>query len=127
MDAKSVSLMPKRTCGYCGAKALNVCTRNDAAKICSIRDALLEEKDTPPAPVKSDAVVNSDGGTTDYYNLPEDVKDLQDLIEYKEMNFSIGNIFKACYRYGQKNSIDAAYDLRKMIWFAERELKRIQK
>lgn len=68
----------------------------------------------------------SDGGSTDYYNIPEGIKDLQGLIEYKNMNFAIGNIFKACYRMGRKEGNDDAYDLRKIIFFAERELKRIE-
>lgn len=67
----------------------------------------------------------SDGGSTDYYNIPEGCKDLQDLIEYNNMNFSIGNIFKACYRMGRKEGNDDAYDLRKIIFFAERELRRL--
>lgn len=68
----------------------------------------------------------SDGGSTDYYNIPEGIKDLQGLIEYKNMNFSVGNIFKACYRMGRKEGNDDSYDLRKIIFFAERELKRIE-
>ena len=60
-----------------------------------------------------------------YYELPEGAKELQDLIEYKDMNFALGNIFKAVYRLGQKPDNDRHYDLEKIIWFANRELKRI--
>lgn len=67
----------------------------------------------------------SDGGSTDYYDIPTDINDLQGLIEYKNMNFAIGNIFKACYRMGRKEGNDDAYDLRKIIFFAERELRRL--
>lgn len=67
----------------------------------------------------------SDGSSTDYYKIPEGSVDLIDLIEFKNMNFAVGNIFKACYRLGQKEGNDDAYDLRKIIFFAERELKRI--
>lgn len=67
----------------------------------------------------------SDGGSTDYYDIPEGVVDLQGLIEYKNMNFAVGNIFKACYRMGRKEGNDDSYDLRKIIFFAERELNRI--
>ncbi|WP_179295903.1 hypothetical protein [Mesorhizobium sp. WSM4312] len=45
-----------------------------------------------------------------------------DLIEHKRMGFSIGNIFKACYRLGSKDGTTRAYDLRKIIYFAQREL-----
>jgi len=64
-----------------------------------------------------------DGGTTSYYQLPDGIEQLQDLIEYRGMNFAVGNIFKATWRLGSGNS-DPLYDLRKIIWFAERELKR---
>jgi len=73
------------------------------------------------------AAVKSDGSSTDYYQLPEGAKDLLDLIEHKKMSFGIGNIFKACYRLGEKDGIDAAYDLRKIIFFAQRALERIEK
>jgi len=63
------------------------------------------------------------GSTPSQYSLPKDAKELQDLIEHRNMNFSIGNIFKACYRLGTKNKPE--YELNKIIWFANRELKRI--
>jgi hypothetical protein len=67
----------------------------------------------------------SNGWSTDYYQLPKDARELQDLIEYKNMNFSVGNIFKACYRLGDKEGTDALYDIRKIIWYATRELHRL--
>ncbi len=66
----------------------------------------------------------SDGGSTSYYKLPEGAKDLQDVIEAKNMNFAIGNIFKACYRLGEKDGTSADYDLNKIIFFAQREKAR---
>lgn len=69
----------------------------------------------------------SDGGSTSYYQLPSDAKELLDLIEHRKMNFSIGNIFKACYRLGSKEGVDDIYDLNKIIFFAEREKARIQR
>jgi hypothetical protein len=71
--------------------------------------------------------IKSDGGSTDYYKIPEFAKDLQDLIEHKHMSFSIGNIFKACYRMGEKDGTSTRYDLRKMIFFANRELDRLDR
>jgi hypothetical protein len=64
--------------------------------------------------------VKSDGGTTSYYELPPGAKELNDLIEYKNMNFALGNIFKACYRFGEKDGAEKTYDLNKIIYFAER-------
>jgi hypothetical protein len=66
----------------------------------------------------------SDGGSTDYYKLPEGATELLDLIEHKQMNFNVGNIFKAAYRLGEKAGNDLSYDLKKIIFFAERELAR---
>lgn len=78
---------------------------------------------TPSTPTK----VTSDGGSTSYYQLPEGATELNDLIEHKNMSFAQGNIFKAAYRLGEKNGIDSAYDLKKIIFFAERMLKNLEK
>lgn len=67
--------------------------------------------------------IKGDGGSTpSQYALPEGCSELQDLVEFKGMNFAIGNIFKAAYRMGSCNHADKEYDLKKIIWFAEREL-----
>jgi hypothetical protein len=66
------------------------------------------------------------GWSSGYYELPEGAKELQDLIEHRGMNFSVGNIFKACYRLGRKPGTDAVYDLQKIIWYAQRELHRLE-
>lgn len=62
----------------------------------------------------------SDGGSTSYYELPTNATELNDLIEYKNMSFALGNIFKACYRFGEKDAASRMYDLNKIIYFAER-------
>lgn len=62
----------------------------------------------------------SDGGSTNYYKLPTNATELNDLIEYKNMSFALGNIFKACYRFGEKDAASRLYDLNKIIYFAER-------
>ena len=71
-------------------------------------------------------MIESDGWSTRYYEIPEGAKELQDLIEHKAMNFARGNIFKACYRLGEKSGTDAVYDLNKIIWYGQRELARIR-
>lgn len=69
----------------------------------------------------------NDGGSADYYKLPPNAKELQDLIEAKNMNFAVGNIFKAAYRMDEEGTLsNKARDLRKIRWFADRELKRIE-
>lgn len=77
---------------------------------------------------KSDEVVSTSGGwSSDYYVLPEGAYELGDLIEHKNMNFNVGNIFKACYRLGNKGGTTVMYDLDKIKFFAEREIKRVAK
>jgi hypothetical protein len=68
--------------------------------------------------------MSNGGSTPEQYALPEWATELQDLIEHRNMNFAVGNIFKACYRMGLKN--DDLYEINKIIWFAERERDRIQ-
>jgi hypothetical protein len=85
----------------------------------------------PPLPLKFNtrhsAPVELPGGSTpSQYGLPEGAKDLQDLIEYRGMNFALGNIFKACYRQGVCKHSDRMRDFRKIIWFANRELARLK-
>jgi len=69
----------------------------------------------------------SNGKSTSYYNIPAGSVDLQDLIEYKNMSFSRGNIFKAVYRLGDKEGVDLEYDINKIIWFAKRLKKELKK
>lgn len=67
------------------------------------------------------------GNSSAYYKLPEYATDIQDLIEFRNMNFAQGNILKAIYRIGEKPGVDAIYDLEKIIWFANREINRLNK
>ena len=66
--------------------------------------------------------VASDGGPSEYYDFPEGCSTLNDLIEYKEMSFAQGNIFKAAYRLGNKEGIGLEYDLKKIKYYADRML-----
>ena len=70
--------------------------------------------------LRSAGAIKSDGGSTSYYELPEGASELNDLIEHKGMSFALGNIFKACYRFGEKDAASRLYDLNKIIFFAER-------
>ena len=67
------------------------------------------------------------GGSSNYYQLPKDAKEIADLIEHKDMSFNVGNIFKAAYRLGDKKGTTALYDIEKILWFAQRELDRVKK
>ncbi|WP_159953215.1 hypothetical protein [Rhizobium sp. 18065] len=61
--------------------------------------------------------IASDGGSSGYYVLPPEATELRHLIQARKMNFSIGNIFKACWRLGLKAGTEKYYDLRKMVFF----------
>ncbi|MBB5700700.1 hypothetical protein FHS76_000543 [Ochrobactrum daejeonense] len=78
-----------------------------------------------PDCTKPGAPISSDGGSTSYYELPQGATELNDLIEHKAMSFALGNIFKACYRFGEKDAASRMYDLNKIIYFAER-LKKVE-
>lgn len=68
----------------------------------------------------------SDGSTAKYYELPEFSKELQDLISYKDMNAQIGEIFRACYRYGEVDHSEKLRDAKKMKFYAEAEINRLE-
>lgn len=68
----------------------------------------------------------SDGSTASYYELPKNCAELQDLISYRNMNSQIGEIFRACYRYGQAAHSDMLRDAKKIKFYAEAEIKRLE-
>ena len=67
---------------------------------------------------------NNNGGASDWYSLPKKATTLQDLIEHRNMNGSVKDIFKACYRLGIKTE-DELRDLNKMAYYSLREIGRI--
>ena len=71
--------------------------------------------------------VISDGSTAMYYVLPKSANELQDLISHKNMNAQIGEIFRACYRYGEVSHSDMLRDAKKIKFYAEAEIKRLEK
>ena len=72
-------------------------------------------------------VGHNNGGSTDYYKLLG-MKDLQDIIENRNMNFAQGNILKAafCFNVGRHEGTSYERELNKIIYFANRELQRIK-
>ena len=67
---------------------------------------------------------NNNGGASGWYSLPKNANTLQDLIEHRNMNGSVKDIFKACYRLGIKTE-DELRDLNKMAYYSLREVGRI--
>ena len=70
--------------------------------------------------------VTSDGSSADYYVLPSRAKELQDLISHKNMNAQIGEIFRSCYRYGQSSHSDELRDAKKIKFYIDAEIKRLE-
>ena len=70
----------------------------------------------------------NNGGETDYWALPKSSATLNDLIEYKDMSFAQGSIFKACYRLGdERHHSTKERDLNKIVYYAQRILKVLEK
>jgi len=69
----------------------------------------------------------SDVSTVEYYELPEGATELQDLIAFKDMNSQMGEIFRAVYRYGKVAHSPKIRDIKKIIFYAQKELERLQK
>lgn len=69
----------------------------------------------------------SNGSTADYYELPAGAKELQDLISAHNMNAQMGEIGRAWYRYGRCAHSSRLRDLRKIIFYAQAEIDRIEK
>ena len=68
----------------------------------------------------------SDGSTAAYYELPEGAKELQDLISHRNMNAQIGEILRACYRYGSAPHSDQLRDAKKIKFYIDAEIKRLE-
>ena len=68
----------------------------------------------------------SDGLTAEYYMLPKGATELQHLISAKNMNAQLGEIFRACYRYGEVEHSPKERDIRKIIFYAQAEMERLE-
>ena len=70
---------------------------------------------------------HSNGATASYYELPAGAAQLQDLISHRDMNAQVGEIFRACYRYGLVSHSDKLRDARKILFYAQAEVERLEK
>jgi len=71
-------------------------------------------------------LIKSDGSTAEYYELPQDATELQHLISHKNMNAQIGEIFRACYRYGEVAHSEMLRDAKKIMFYAQAEIERLE-
>ena len=69
----------------------------------------------------------SDGSTAAYYELPSNAKELQDLISHRDMNAQIGEVFRSCYRYGIASHSDELRDAKKIKFYIDAEIKRLER
>lgn len=69
----------------------------------------------------------SDGSTASYYELPDGATELQHLISHKNMNAQIGEIFRSCYRYGQASHSNKLRDAKKIQFYINAEIERLEK
>ena len=68
----------------------------------------------------------SDGSTASYYQLPPGCTELQDLISHRNLNAQDGEMFRAIYRKGRASHSDELRDARKVLFYAQAEVKRLE-
>ena len=68
----------------------------------------------------------SDGSTASYYELPGECTQLQHLISHKDMNAQIGEIFRSCYRYGESSHSTKLRDAKKIKFYIDAEIARLE-
>lgn len=72
-----------------------------------------------------------DGLTTSCYDIPEGAKTLDDLIEYKNMPFWLGTIFKVCYAFNERSTRNSSSTVRreinKILYYSDRGDKKIKR
>ena len=91
-------------------------------EFCQEKPMALEKRLEEIAPVVS----VSDGSTASYYELPAEATELQDLISFKDMNAQMGEIFRGTYRYGQASHSDRLRDAKKIRFYIDAEIKRLE-
>ena len=74
--------------------------------------------------IRANRRISSDGGDTpDLYAIPDGARDCIDIAEAKGMAPNRFNIFKAVWRWDEKAGTDLAYNLRKILFSAQRVLE----
>ena len=107
-------------------KPVNTSDTTPPALPTNVKTSSNTKKKSMSLPLERALRLVSDGSTADYYELPKDAKELQDLISHKNMNAQIGEIFRACYRYGEVAHSEMLRDAKKIKYYAEAEIKRLE-
>ena len=101
-------------CDNCGSNIVGtVYTQGIGSALCK-SCYLMSFSETPPTETTKEV---SDGSSSNYFKLPDHATELRHAISHKNMSFSRGNLFKACYRLGDKDGTSVLYDLNKMEFF----------
>ena len=100
----------------------------DAGDPVSRRDIVVD----PPEPKHPNKVLKPaptetlTGGPQSYYDFDEKWRTFNDVAEWLAKNrwetetIQLFNIFKACFRWGNKNGTSKVYDAKKMVYYALR-------
>lgn len=120
-------VLPLSDCTVCGDRGLVDGCPSCLKKQYNVWKSHIVMNDTDPIEfrdMKVEEAVSTNGGPSLYYDFPEGAITLNDLIEYKDMGFHRGNIFKACWRMGTKKGTTEDYDMRKIVYSGLRMLKK---
>ena len=122
-DATTKQAAEWANCGYGTAWSIK-------QEFCKEKPKALEKRLEEIAPVVAitspPAASVSDGSTASYYELPAGATELQDLISFKDMNAQMGEIFRGTYRYGQASHSDRLRDAKKIKFYIDAEIKRLE-
>ncbi|MGM0541529.1 MAG: hypothetical protein ACQEQR_03695 [Pseudomonadota bacterium] len=86
-----------------------------------------EEQVLTPAVAISNNEDNSDISKANHYQLPNGSTELQHLISHLNMNSQIGEIFRACYRYSLLSDSDRLKEIKKIKFYTQAEIERLEK
>ena len=70
---------------------------------------------------------DNNGGSTDYYKIPHEFKDIQDVFQANNLNYAQGTMLKVAWTFnvGRHDATNYERELNKIIFFAQRELDRL--
>ena len=117
-------------CDGCEGCALKICSTEECVEL--VRMWLEGKcKDNPPADKHVDLQQVADEVTHDNVNHPYHYNsgriEVIDFIEDKGLGFHLGNAVKYISRAGRKNPDNTIEDLRKAVWYINRQIQRLER
>ena len=107
---------------YCGT-CLNSYLDADTMRIVCDKEVICNGEHYEPVAIDKKEVVNKEMvNHPSHYNMGK--YEAIDVIEDWQLNFNLGNTVKYISRAGHKD--DIVQDLKKALWYLEREIKRIE-